>query len=187
MSLKRDDTKKRILEVTMDLLESTENPDDVTVRRIAEAAGIGTGLINYHFNSRDNLVKEAVTGKMESLAEIIEKLDGDSSNPKKYLEETLIAMSDTAMKNHKLNKLSVEYDLLKGDFRIYLYLIPVLKKIYNESKSETDLRLISFQLIVTMQSIYLRQEAFHMLTGINIELKSERDSLIKSIVQNLIK
>lgn len=187
MSLKRDDTKKRILEVTMDLLESTENPDDVTVRKIAEAAGIGTGLINYHFNSRDNLVKEAVTGKMESLAEIIEKLDGDSSNPQKYLEETLIAMSDTAMKNHKLNKLSVEYDLLKGDFRIYLYLIPVLKKIYNESKSETDLRLIAFQLIVTMQGIYLRQEAFHMLTGINIELKSERDSLIKSIVQNLIK
>ncbi|SHO52343.1 TetR/AcrR family transcriptional regulator [Anaerocolumna xylanovorans] len=186
MGTKKDETKKKIMEVTINLLDTVENPNDITVRKIAEAAGIGVGLINYHYESRDNLIKEAVSMKMESLAEIMEKLDGDLSNPIKYLKEMLVMMSDTAVKNPRLNKFSVEYDLLKGDFRICLYLLPILRKIYNDSKSETDLRLIAFQIIVAMQSVYLRQEVFHMLTGIDIGIKKERDNLINSIVDNLI-
>ncbi|MFT8313731.1 MAG: hypothetical protein ABF633_05675 [Clostridium sp.] len=77
--------------------------------------------------------------------------------------------------------------MLKGNFRVCLYLIPVLRKIYNDSKSETDLRLIAFQIIVAVQSVYLRQEAFHILTGIDIDIKRERDNLINSIVNNLIR
>lgn len=187
MGSKKEETKKKIMEVTIDLLDSMENPDDITVRKIAESAGIGIGLINYHYESRDNLIKEAVSMKMESMAEIMEKLDGDLSNPIKYLKEMLMTMSDTAMKNSRLNKFSVEYDLLKGNFRVCLYLIPVLRKIYNDSKSETDLRLIAFQIIVAVQSVYLRQEAFHILTGIDIDIKRERDNLINSIVNNLIR
>lgn len=187
MGSKKEETKKKIMEVTIDLLNSMENPDDITVRKIAEAAGIGVGLINYYYESRDNLIKEAVSMKMESMAEIMEKLDGDLSDPIKYLKEMLMTLSDTAMKNRKLNKFSVEYDLLKGNFKVCLYLLPVLREIYNDSESETDLRLIAFQIIVTMQSIYLRQEAFHMLTGIDIDKKRERDNLINSIVDNLIK
>ena len=187
MGTKKEETKKKIMEVTIDLLNSIENPDDITVRKIAEVAGIGVGLINYHYESRDNLIKEAISMKMESLAGIMEKLDGDLSDPIEYLKAMLITMSDTAMKNRRLNKFSVEFDLLKGDFRICLYLLPVLRKIYNDSKSETDLRLIAFQIIVAMQSVYLRYEAFHMLTGIDIEIKRERDNLINSIVDNLIK
>lgn len=187
MGSKKEDTKKKIIEVTNKLLDAAENPEDITVRKIAEAAGIGVGLINYHYASRDNLIKEVISMKMESLAEIMEKLDGDLSDPTKYLKEMLMMMSDTAMKNHKLNKFSVEYDLLKGNFRVCLYLLPVLRKIYNGGKSETDLRLIAFQIIVAMQNVYLRQEAFHMLTGINIEIKNERDTLVNSIVDNLIR
>ena len=187
MGSKKEETKKKIMEVTIALLDSVENPDDITVRKIAESAGIGVGLINYYYESRDNLIKEAVSMKMESMAEIMEKLSGDLSNPIKYLKEMLMTMSDTAMKNNRLNKFSIEYDLLKGNFRICLYLLPVLRKIYNDSKPETDLRLIAFQIIVAMQSIYLRQEAFHMLTGIDIEIKKERDKLIDSIVENLIR
>lgn len=187
MSSKKEETKKKIMEVTMNLVDSVENPDDITVRKIAESAGVGVGLINYYYGSRDNLIKEAASMKMESMAEIMEKLDGDLSNPVKYLKEMLMMMSDTAMKNSRFSKFSVEYDLLKGNFRICLYLLPVLRKIFDESKSETDLRLIAFQIIVAMQSVYVRQEAFHMLTGIDIEIKKERDTLIDSIVDNLIR
>ncbi|QHQ61550.1 TetR family transcriptional regulator [Anaerocolumna sedimenticola] len=187
MGLKKKETKKKIMEATMHLLNSNENPDDITVRKIAESAGIGIGLINYYYESRDKLIKEAVSIKMESIAEVMEKLGGDLSDPVKYIKEMLISMSDLAMKNSRLNKFSIEYDLLKGNFNICLYLIPALSKVYNTSKSDTELRVIAFQLIVTMQSIYLRQEAFHMLTGINIEIKEERDKLITSIVDNLIR
>jgi AcrR family transcriptional regulator len=186
MGSRKEETKNKIMDITVNLLETEQNPNDITVRRIAQEAGIGVGLINYYYGSRDNLMKEAVSVKMESIAEIMGNLDKELSNPMEYLKTMLVIMSDTAMKNSKLNKLSAEYDLIKGDFRICLYLLPILRKIYPDGKSETDLRLIAFQIIVAMQSIYLRQEAFHMLTGIDIGIKRERDALIGSIVDNLI-
>lgn len=187
MTTKKEETKERIIEVTAALLNSVENPDDITIRKIAEGAGIGVGLINYHFTSKEKLMNEVVSLKMESMAGTLENMDEYKDNPLNYLKEMLINMSDVAVKNRRLNKISVEYDLLKGNFKICLYLLPILRKIFRDSKSETNLRLIAFQIIVTTQSIYLRQEAFHMLTGINIAIKAERDSLINSIVENLIK
>jgi AcrR family transcriptional regulator len=186
MGSRKEETKNKIMDITVNLLETEQNPNDITVRKIAQEAGIGVGLINYYYGSRDNLMKEAISVKMESIAEIMGNLDKELSDPMEYLKTMLVIMSDTAMKNSKLNKLSAEYDLRKGDFRICLYLLPVLRKIYPDCKSETDLRLIAFQIIVAMQSIYLRQEAFHMLTGIDIGIKRERDALIGSIVDNLI-
>ena len=186
MTSKKEETKKKIIAVTAALLDSVENPDDITIRQIAEGAGIGVGLINYHFTSREKLMHEVVSKKMESLAVTLENMDEYKDDPLKYLKNMLINLSDIATENRRLNKISLEYDLLKGDFKTSLYLLPILREIFKGSKSETDLRLIAFQIIVTTQSIYLRQDAFHMLTGINIEIKSERDSLIKSIVDNLI-
>ena len=187
MSSKKEITKKKIMDTTLYLLDQSEDPDTVTVRRIAEAAGVGAGLINYYYQSRDNLINEAIGMKMTSLAEVMEKSDGDMSDPKSYLKEMLIALSDTAAQNRRLSSFSAEYNLLKGDYKTCLYLLPVLRRVYNNSRPEMDLRLIAYQIIVAMQSVYFGQESFLMFTGINIEIKQERDSLIHSIVDNLIK
>ncbi len=72
MGSKKEATKKKIIGATLDLLDQSENPEDITVRKIAEAAGIGPGLISYHYQSRDNLINEAVSIKLMSLAAIME-------------------------------------------------------------------------------------------------------------------
>jgi len=184
---KKEETKKRIIEVTAALLNATENPDEVTIRKISEMAGVSVGLINYHYISRENLLHEIVSKEMQSVAGTFEMVDNYEDNPLKYLKEKLIHMSDIALKNRMFNKISLEHDMLKGDFEICIYLVPILKEIFGEYKSETELRLVSFQIIVATQSIFLRQEAFQKLTGINVQIKEERDNLINSIVDNLIK
>jgi AcrR family transcriptional regulator len=184
---KKDATKKRIMDVTLSLLENTENPEDITIRRIAEDAGIGIGLINYHFTSRDKLINEVISLKMNSLSGSMIHLEEQIVDPVKYLKEMLIMMSDIAIKNSKLNKISVEYELLHGDFKICLTLLPLLKKIFEERKTDTEIRFIAYQIITTTQSIYLRQDAFHMYAGVNIENKKERDMLLNQLVDNLVK
>lgn len=186
MGDKSAETKARILKATQRLLEGTD-PEKITIREIAAEAGIGIGLINYHFKTRDNLIREAVGTRLTSMAEIMENLEGDAGNPAEYLKRMLKAMSDVAMKNPKLTRVSVEYEMLKGNYRICLYLLPALKAATRGERSETELRLIAFQIIVALQNVYLRQDAFHFLTGIDIEKKDERDKLIHSIVDNLIK
>ncbi len=187
MSSRKNVSKKKLLDATAVLLDTTDNPDDITVRKIAEAAGVGVGLINYYYESRDQLIHEAVSLKMASLASIMEHQEDSSNDPVQYLKEMLISISDIGMKDRKMYKISAEYELLNGDFGTCLYLLPILRKIYNGKKSETDLRLLAFQIIIAMQSISLRQQAFHMYSGIDIENKSGRDGLINLIIDNLIK
>jgi AcrR family transcriptional regulator len=52
--------RDRILEATISLLLETKDFDALTVRAIAERAGVGVGLINYHFADKESLVRLAV-------------------------------------------------------------------------------------------------------------------------------
>ena len=61
--------KDRIFQAAVDLLNEETNPDDITVRRIAERAGVGIGAVNYHFQSKDNLLNQAVGALMQAEAQ----------------------------------------------------------------------------------------------------------------------
>ena len=57
----KKNVKERIIEVTTGLIEQYNGDTKrITARMIAEQAGIGLGLINYHFGSKDKLITECV-------------------------------------------------------------------------------------------------------------------------------
>lgn len=187
MGTKKENTKKKIIDSTLKLLEDFDNPEDITIRKIAETAEIGVGLINYHFGSRDKLINEAISQKLNLLAgNMAEPLTG-ITDPILYLKQMLIVMSDLAVKNSKLSKISVEYELLNGDFKVCLTLLPILRRIFDNKKTESEIRLIAFQIIVTTQTIYIRHKSFYLYSGINAEQKKERDAMLISLVDSIIK
>jgi AcrR family transcriptional regulator len=51
--------RERILDVACDLI-SSQGMDDVRVARIAQAAGVSTALVHYHFATREALLGEAL-------------------------------------------------------------------------------------------------------------------------------
>ena len=58
---KNVNVKNRIIEVTTELIEQYDGDvKSITARMIAEKAGIGLGLINYHFGSKEKLITECV-------------------------------------------------------------------------------------------------------------------------------
>ena len=64
------EARQKILNATCDLLREGVKTQSITVRRIAERAGVGIGLINYHFQSRDKLLNEAVNSLMGEQANL---------------------------------------------------------------------------------------------------------------------
>ena len=55
------ETKEKILETTMELIkERNGDIGNVTIRMIADRAGIGVGLTNHYFKSKDLLIAECV-------------------------------------------------------------------------------------------------------------------------------
>lgn len=55
MNDKELDTKSRILQYAIDMVGSK---GDVTIRELAETAGVNVASINYYFGSKENLLKE---------------------------------------------------------------------------------------------------------------------------------
>lgn len=65
-------TKKRILEAALQLFNA-EGIGNVSMRRIAEAAGIQIGNLTYHYKNRDTLVESLLKQLMEELDEEIQR------------------------------------------------------------------------------------------------------------------
>jgi AcrR family transcriptional regulator len=59
MTVEDKSVRERILQVAIRLLYKNE-PESITVRQIAEDAGVNLAAINYYFRSKENLFDEAV-------------------------------------------------------------------------------------------------------------------------------
>ena len=176
--------KERILQAAIELLAEFET---ITVRQIAERAEVGIGSINYHFQSKDNLLNEAVGRMMGDQAarwyEPLEEAEGDPVNRLKML---LKDTSNIAFRHAKLSRIAISHALLQGNMEPAQLILPILRDIYGNTKDERELRLIAFQLITTTQVIFLRASAFRLYAGINVFDEKQRNESIETLVDNLI-
>ena len=97
------DNKETIIQTTIALIEEKgEDLDKITVREISKKAGVGLGLVNYHFGNKNKLIElyveriiNRIVEQFQSIqekkdAEYIEKID------KSLLEADLIVMTSPA-------------------------------------------------------------------------------------------
>lgn len=68
MDAEATEGSERILQATVELLQ-TKGAKGLTVRRIAERAGVGVGLINYHFGTKARLLEAAAERMLAAAGE----------------------------------------------------------------------------------------------------------------------
>ena len=78
------------------------------------------------------------------------------------------------------------YSLLQGDMEAEMYLLPALREIYGRTKEESELRLIAFMLIKTMQAMYIRSDAFLRYSGIDILDEKQMNESVDRLISNII-
>lgn len=175
------------MQAAIDLLMETDDPETITVRQVANKAGVGIGSINYHFHSKDNLLNEAVIQMIgDQAARWYEPFEVTASDPVKRLKMLLKDTASTAYRYEKLSRIAISHALLKGGMEPAQLLLPILREIYGKTKEERELRLIAFQLITTSQVMFLRDSAFRLYSGINVFDEKQRNKVIEIIVDSLI-
>lgn len=189
----KDKVKENIINSTTELIEQSGGEiKNITARAIADRSGVALGLINYHFESKENLIAICVQ-------RIINKvLMGFSPEKKDYTEpdgltdkQRLISFAqqtfDFLFDNYAIIRISI-----LSDFKDYQ---PGCNSVYTQlgfrfalrgNIPENQKQLIAFSLVSTMQTAFLSGENSKQITGYNLFEKSERDSFICDTVSMLM-
>lgn len=181
------DTRTRILEAAAGLLNEGGDPQRITVRQIAERAGVGVGLINYHFQSRDNLLNEVVSSLMlVEAGRWFEAAATADADPVTRLKALFRETSRIAAQYPGYLQVMVNHELQNSTFSVPLMIIPLLREIFGSTKTEMELRLIALQMVLPLQIVALQPAALQLYAGVDIFDSRQRDNLIDTLVDNLL-
>jgi AcrR family transcriptional regulator len=190
--MKIDSVKEKILESTIELLRECEAVEKVTVRDIALRAGVGVGLINYHFQTKENLVNLCV---QRIIGDVIKRFDQLSQSldmePLEKLRFLAKRNCSFLVQNKRISRISILSDIENGDFTdntsqtIEGYL-PVVKAVCGEEKTDKEIYLMTSIMISAFQSTFMRGNVFMKGLELDFYELQQRDLIVDMIIDNVI-
>lgn len=176
--------KDKIIDVTIGLIkENNGNIDKITIREIAKRAEIGVGLINYHFQSKKNLIEICVQ-KIISEAIAQSKPDIENMTPIEKLKHSVKIPVDFLMENPEISTISVLNDLMHGQANDNSFKTLARYYYYAENcKSDKNTFFKTAFLIHGLQGLFLRRTLYR--EKFDLSDKAQRDKLIDDLVERL--
>ena len=180
----KTDAREQILNTAVQMLRDGRDPAFLTVREIAAEANVQLSLINYYFRSKDDLLYRAVGVLRDKVA--WEKLSskGGKQDPYLRLREILVSICEMSVKYSQYMKFTVEYELTKAEIVIPNYLIPLIREICKNKISETGIKIMAYQIIVTLQLIFLRDKDLSSYLGFDVLDHNGIEEVIDSVLTN---
>lgn len=179
--------QERILQATAALLQEVDDVSEITVRQIAEKAGVSLGSINYYYRSKENLLNQAVNYLVGDVAAgWYRPLAHQDMAPTERLRKLFHETAEIMVKHARLSQITVSHALLQGDMAVQQLLLPLLGEIFGSGKSELELRLLSFQLVTPMHVALLRLEAFGRYSGLDLLDPGQRKIAIDLMLDNFL-
>lgn len=182
--MKNTKVKDKIMNATTKLIEECVSIENVTMRDIAAESDVAVGLINYHFQTKENLINQCV---QKIIGDIINKFEAlHHSLTLEPLDKLRFLVKSTCSflaQNQGISKVSILSDLFAGNCSdntsqtIKAYL-PVMRDIYGESKSDMELYLCTHILIATLQSAFLRRDVFMQNAEVDFNDTEQRERFL---------
>lgn len=187
MTTNEKDARQIIIQAAKDLMNESNDIEKITVRQIAEKAKVGIGLINYHFKSKDNLLSIAIGDVMtDTIYQFMHTNRNDKLDPISKLKMLVKELYSLAGNSDKILRFILTREVMDGDLKTALHLVPLLKEIYGEDAQDMRLRILALQILHPIQVTGLNTEAFHMYSGIDLYNMKQRNEFIDILVDNVI-
>ena len=163
-------TKDKLIKATFKLMEDSSDPLNVTSRQIAAAADVKPSMINYCFGSRENLIYQVFQTQYLSFLndDEVQKLLKSDLSPKDILKKLHFIVADILVHNFKFTKAITPFVLFKRDLSKESFSFPYVYKHYNGSRSESECKLIAYEMSTMMQLLVFRKD--ELKENFNIDL-----------------
>jgi AcrR family transcriptional regulator len=185
-----ENAKESILSAVIAMLGEGAQTQELTVRQIAKRAGVGVGLINYHFHTKENLIDIAVQQHVDKVIDmvpdILSKLTGTAKQKLKGL--TKMTMSSFSH-NPSVARISILRDLSSphpsdNTERTFKAYEPLILEITGADKYWTSL--IQSIFCSTFQCAFLRAEVNKQTTGFDFFDDKQRDRFVEDTIETVL-
>ncbi len=187
------DNKEIIIQTTIALIEEKgEDLDTITVREISKKAGVGLGLVNYHFGNKDKLieicVERIINRIVEQFQSIQEKTEGFT--PFEKLEYLGSMTFDFLFEHYAVSRISALTDMKNpkpddNTHRTYAAYLPLVAACRPDWDEHTVKRK-TFCLISVMQQTFLRYETASEILDVDLIQKEKRRAWHTQILHDIL-
>ena len=189
----KQDTKQAILQATIRLLEAPDSRlMDTPVRDICKAAGTSVSQINYHFQTKENLIAQCVQAMIGDVIHNFRAVSSAVIRPtaQEKLKRVLEINLDFLFKNENISRISILTDHQNpGDddntaqtIRAYL---PLVVGALAERGIRRDPLMVASTMIFGIQVAFLRVERIQKETGVNLRDENDARQWLSEYVDQL--
>jgi AcrR family transcriptional regulator len=189
----RPDTKRKILDATIKLIEEKDSkPEDITVRDICRAAGVGLSQINYHFQTKENLIAQCVQvmigDVIQNYAREFTLTPGMSAMD--MLKRRMFTTLNFLYANENISRLSIltDHQNARRDDNtgqtVNAYL-PLVEQVCMENNISDDPKTLMTLMVLTMQGMFLRTDVVREDLGLDLRSEDGRRQIIDIFVDNV--
>lgn len=189
------DVKQKIIGDTIRLIEAGKgNPADVTVREICREGGISISQINYHFQTKDNLIAQCV---QVMIGDVIARFDEHAATIQaaSAVEKLMLMLAQTfsfLYRNENISRISILTDHQKphsGDntaqsIRAYL---PLVEAALKERNIPHDPRMTATMVILDFQGAFLRTDVIRQDMGIDLREERQRGQWVADYMERVFR
>jgi AcrR family transcriptional regulator len=187
----KETTKQRMINATKELICQGKMPSEITVADITEKANVGNGMVNYHYQSKDNLMRVAVRDVTVCANKLLtEKLLPFAKDPvEQRLAIILKEVLNFFSQNAEISRIAI-LDNLENDEGIPHLLsdVTVFHDCLNElcGDETRSVWMKNYIIVGFLNYIFLKAKRIKNETGFDFYDKLERDAVVDDFVQDLI-
>lgn len=183
-----EDVRQKIIDVTIDLINNSNGAiEAITTRAIAEKASIGVGLINYYFQTKENLIEICVQRIIGTVITKFKPAANEKLNVKDRLKSTAKEVADFLIENPSVSRISILSDHIKPQIfdNTMKSVQGFLLGLGDSDMSDRDKKILVFAMTSVLQALFLRRELSKELFQLDFSIKQERDIFIDIIIDNM--
>ena len=173
--------KEKIFQAALKLVTEGKNEQQLTTREIASKAGVNLALVNYYYQSKENLLSQVVGTMMGDIIKQSSQNNHADNDAQMRLRNMLLATADAAFKYSSICKIAISLELKSGCVNSCKLVIPLLKEILTD-RDESDLNIIALQLMVPFHHIVLKPELYSRYLNTDFFDEKERKQKINQMI-----
>ena len=160
MSTDESNARDKIFQATWELIGEGKLEHQITIRQIAARAGVNLALVNYYYQSKENLLGQVVATMMVNLIEQSNQAGSSESDALTRLRNMLLVTAGAAFSYRNICRIAISLELKAGCENSCKLVMPLLQEMIPEA-SESDLHIIALQLMLPFHHILLKPEFYN--------------------------